>query len=175
MSPAVTAIAFTSIIVYGLSRGFAAGFVAVPVAGLQLVAVVLLSRVASAMFGAPARSRIGAVVTGALVATLLVVTQSGWMIAVGVQHNHVLDHGFSPILADAVRALPSGWGIVAVESAGRGQCSAAVGLLLALVALIGLLFLAWVRTLGRPLRGRGVAGPGMSCAPSSAGPPAPFC
>src|SRR6185312_9604810 len=64
-----------------------------------------------------------------------------------------------PALATTVRALPSGWGIVAVESAGRGQWWAAAGLLLALAALIGLLFLAWARTLGRPRRSRGVAGP----------------
>jgi len=158
VGPAVTAVAFTSIICYGTSHGPAAGLVAVPAALMQLVAVVLLSRLASALFGALARSRVGAVVTGGLIAALMVVTQSGWMIAVGAQHNHVLDHGLSPALATTVRALPSGWGIVAVESAGRGQWWAAAGLLLALAALIGLLFLAWARTLGWPRRSGGVVG-----------------
>jgi hypothetical protein len=159
VSPAVTAIAFISIIVYALSLAPAAALVAIPAGLLQLVAVVLLSRVAAAAFGALARSRAGAVLTGGLVAALMVVTQSGWMIAVGVQYNHVLDHGFSPAVATTVRALPTGWGIAAVEEAGRGQRWAAIGLLVALAGLIGLLFEAWTRTLGPPRRSRGIAGP----------------
>jgi hypothetical protein len=159
VSPAVTAIAFISIIVYALSLAPAAALVAIPAGLLQLVAVVLLSRVAAAAFGALARSRAGAVLTGGLVAALMVVTQSGWMIAVGVQYNHVLDHGFSPAVATTVRALPTGWGITAVEEAGRGQRWAAIGLLVALAGLIGLLFEAWTRTLGPLRRSRGIAGP----------------
>ena len=50
--------------------------------------------------------------------------------------------------------LPSGWGLVAVDAAARGDWLPALGALGGLVVLIGLLLAAWVALLARQMDGR---------------------
>jgi ABC-2 type transport system permease protein len=156
ITTAVTLVAFISLVVYAARLGTAPALVAVPAALLQLVFVVLLSRVATAVFGAVAESRPGAAVTGALIAAMLVLSQSGWMVYVAIQAAGVLDTGFGPGFSTTVRAIPSGWGLVAVEAAADGDWLRCTGVLAGMMLLIVLLLLAWSRTLGSPRRGRAV-------------------
>lgn len=152
----VTALAFLSLVVYGIRTGFAPALVAVPAAAAQLVFVVLLSRVTHALFGAVAGSRIGAAITGVLFAAMLVITQSGWMLIVAVAYSRVLESGFSDFVSAAVRILPSGWGVTAVDAAGRGDWGQALGALAGLLALCALLLLIWSRALDNPRHDRAV-------------------
>ncbi|GAA4557150.1 hypothetical protein [Planotetraspora kaengkrachanensis] len=150
----VTFLAFVSLIVYGARLGFVPALIAAPAVVLQLVFVVLLSRVAMVVFGVVAKSRVGAAFTGVLIAALMVLAQSGWMVAVAIQVSGVLDDGFGSGFSTTVRAIPSGWGLVAVESAARGDWALALGALAGLALLIVLLLLGWSRSLGTPRRAR---------------------
>jgi GNAT superfamily N-acetyltransferase len=150
----VPLLAFISLVIFGARLGVLPALVAVPVVVLQLVLVVLLSRLAVTVFGQVARSRIGSAVVGVLVAGLLILSQSGWMLAVAVRTSGLLSTGVTPAFATLVRALPSGWGLYAVEAAGRSDWLTAVGVLAGLAAAIALLLLAWSWKLGSPRAAR---------------------
>ncbi|MBV1855159.1 hypothetical protein [Catellatospora tritici] len=154
VTAAVTALAFLSLVVYGIRQGVLPALVAVPAAALQLVVVVLLSRTSFSVFGLIARGRVGSAFTGLLLAAFLVLTQSGWIVVVAIAYSQVLATGFPSGYSTVVRAIPSGWGVAAVEFARDGQWWRVVGLLVAMVALIGLLLLGWSRTLGSFRHGR---------------------
>ncbi|MGA3562415.1 hypothetical protein [Melissospora conviva] len=154
ITTAVTALGFVALVTYGARQGVVPALVAVPVAGLQLVFVVLLSRVAYGVFGVVAASRAGAAITGLLFAAMLVLTQSGWMIVVAIMYSEILTTGFSSAMTATLRASPSSWGIVAVDAAGRGDWPLAIAAPAGLVVLSGLLLLAWSVELGTPRRAR---------------------
>lgn len=100
---------------------------------------------------------------GVLIAGLLILSQSGWMPAVAVRTSGLLSTGVTPAFATLVRALPSGWGLYAVEAAGRSDWLTAVGVLAGLAAAIELLLLAWSWKLSSPgLRARPYEEPGGS-------------
>ena len=170
ITTAVTLLAFTSLVVFGARLGVLPALVAVPAVVLQLALVVLLSRLAVTGFGQVARSRIGSAVVGVLVAGLLILSQSGWMLAVAVRTSGLLSTGVTPAFATLVRALPSGWGLYAVEAAGRSDWLTAVGVLAGLAAAIALLLLAWSWKLGSPGcardHTRSPAGPDQACRPA---------
>ncbi|WP_155368470.1 hypothetical protein [Catellatospora vulcania] len=169
VTTAVTLLAFLSLLVYAARLGFGAVLVAVPAVVLQVVFVVLLSRVATVVFGVVAKSRIGAAFTGALIAAMMVLSQSGWMVAVAIQVSGVLDTGFGSGFTRTVRALPSGWGLVAVESAGGGRWWRALAALAGLGLLIVALLLVWSRSLGTPRRARVTIRGSREVAPSGRG------
>ncbi|WP_229075807.1 hypothetical protein [Actinoplanes sp. DH11] len=154
ITTAVTAVAFLSLITYAARLGPAAALVAVPAAAGVLVLVVLLSRVTHALFTVVATSRTGAAVTGLLFAGLLIVSQSGWMLIVPILYSDVLTTGFSPLFSTVLRAVPSSWGVVAVEAAGRGDWPVTAAALAGLPVLGALLLLVWAATLGTPRRSR---------------------
>jgi hypothetical protein len=85
---------------------------------------------------------------------LLILSQSGWMLAVAVRTSGLLSTGVTPAFATLVRALPSGWGLYAVAAAGRSDWLTAVGMLAGLAAAIALLLLAWSWKLGSPRAAR---------------------
>ncbi|MCX4792608.1 MULTISPECIES: hypothetical protein [unclassified Streptomyces] len=152
----VTALAFLGLVVHGIRSGLGPALVSVPAAAAQLVFVVLLSRVTHALFGAVAGSRFGAFVTGLLFAAMLVLTQSGWMLVVAVVASRVTETGFSGFVSTAIRSVPSGWGVAAVDAADSGDWWQSLGALAGLVALCVLLLAVWSRTLGQARHGRSV-------------------
>ena len=81
----MTLVAFASLVVYAAGLGLVSALVAVPGVVLQLTLVVVLSRVAAVVLGMVAASRFGAAVTGVLLAAMLVLAQSGWMVYVAIQ------------------------------------------------------------------------------------------
>ena len=125
----VTLLAFTSLVIFAARLGVAAVLIAVPAMILQLALVVLLSRVAAAGFGSASKGRTGAALIGLMVAGLLVLSQSGWMVFVAIQSWGMLSTGPPPVLVTLTRALPSGWGLTAVESAARSDWLPAAGAL----------------------------------------------
>lgn len=170
ITTAVTALAFLSLVIYGIRLGVLPALVSVPAAAAQLAFVVLLSRVTYAFFGAVASSRFGAAVTGVLFAAMLVLTQSGWMLIVAVAYSRVLSTGFSTAVSAVVRAVPSGWGVVAVDGAGHGRWLESLGALVGLAALCALLLHAWSRALASPRHDRSVVHGSARLAAPTGGP-----
>ena len=154
VTAAVTFVAFTSLLAYGLQLGVGPALVAVPAVVLQVVLVVVLSRVATEVFGTVMQSRAGAAGSAVLIAGMLVATQSGWMIYVGLEVSGLLDSGFPPAFSAVVRALPSSWGLVAVAAAQRADWPLVVFAMAALAAGILLLLAVWGRLLAAPRSAR---------------------
>jgi ABC-2 type transport system permease protein len=135
----VTFLAFTGLVLY--ADGAAAVAVAIVVVALQLVFVVLLSRVVLAGLGAVLRSRRGRDL-GVLLAAL--VGLSGWGLQAALDTvGPALVDGRSQTLATVLRALPSGWGTVAVDAAARGEWVLVLGGVGGLVALVAGLLAVW--------------------------------
>ncbi len=170
ITTAVTLLAFSSLVVFGARLGVVPALIAVPAALLELVVVVLLSRLAVTGYGQVSRSRAGAALIGVLLAGLLILTQSGWMLAVAVRTSGLVSTGVTPVFAAVVRALPSGWGLYAVESAGRSDWAAAIGALAGLATAIAVLLLVWSWRLGSPRAARATIRGGGSARIRRTGP-----
>ncbi len=152
----VTLLALVSLATYAGRLGIVAVLVAIPAAALQLVVLVTLSRVAAAMFAKVARVRTGAALNGALLAIVMVLLQSGWMLIVGLAVSDVLTDGFPAHWSTALRAAPTGWGLVAIEAADDSAWLLALAALAGMVVLITVSMAVWGRTLGEPRGGRAV-------------------
>lgn len=134
----VTFLAFCGLILFASGAGVVAALVAVP---LQLVFVVLLSRVVMAALGAALRSRRGRDL-GVLLAAL--VGMSGFAAqALFTNVGQVLLDGGSATLSAVLRWLPSGWAVVAVDAAGAGNWLLALAALAGLAAVCAGLLAVW--------------------------------
>src|ERR1700748_1886745 len=131
-------IAFAALIALGAQAGPAAALTGAAAVLLDLVLAVVASTVAIAVFGPAISSRRGrdfGTFVLALVITLLSLA-SGLVPFVAKR----LTGGHSPALTAVVKILPSGWGAVAVDAAGRSDWSLTGLALGGLVALIGVLW-----------------------------------
>ena len=142
----VTFIAFTALVVIGIRLGMVPALIAVPAVVLQLILVVLLSRVTGSLFGALSRSRAGAVVSALLSAVMLVASSSGWIVIAAL--HPLVSTGFPVRFSAALRALPSSWAVLAVEASSRSDWLMTAAPLLGLIAVLLLLWLTWERSLG---------------------------
>ncbi|MGE7694468.1 hypothetical protein ACQKNC_10145 [Lysinibacillus sp. NPDC094177] len=144
IGPIVSLVACFSLIIYATRFGFWAVIVAVPAMLLQLVIFMLMSKVVLGAIGETSKSRLGlefgALIIGAVIAFLNV----GWYLLPAV---NLFVEKPSPAISLAVRILPSGWAMVAIEAVNRSHYFLAVGVLCGLALLCGLLFIAWVRLL----------------------------
>jgi ABC-2 type transport system permease protein len=156
VAPAVSLVAFTALIVVALPIGGAAVLVAVPVVFLQLLFVVLASRFVTAALSTLMRAKIGAILAAVISGGILALTHTGWVLKPTIQL--ALTAGFPDNLADWVRRLPSGWGIVAVEAAGRGDWLLAAAAPAGLAVLSVLAMLGWSALLVRRLSHRTASG-----------------
>jgi ABC-2 type transport system permease protein len=142
-------IAFSALIALGAQAGLVPALVGAAAVLLDLALAVVASTVAIAAFGPVISSRRGrdfGTVLVALVITLLSLA-SGLVPFVAKK----LTDGHSSVLAAVVKILPSGWGAVAVDAAGRSDWGLVALTLGGLVALIGFLVLAWPPLLARRL------------------------
>jgi ABC-2 type transport system permease protein len=127
----VTGLAFLGLAVHASEARVLVAVVAVP---LQLVFVVLLSRVVLAVLGAVLRSRRGRDLGILLTA---VVGMSGFFVQAIVRTlGPDLMSGDAPVLSALLRWLPSGWGTVAVSGSWVAAVAALVGLVLVDAALL---------------------------------------
>jgi ABC-2 type transport system permease protein len=142
-------IAFAALIALGARSGVAAALTGVLATALDLVLAVVASTVAVAAFGPTISSRRGRDFGTILLAlTITLLSLASGLVPIVAKR---LTDGHSPVLAAVVRILPSGWGAVAVDAAGRsdwGQAALAIG---GLVALICALVAAWPPLLARRL------------------------
>jgi ABC-2 type transport system permease protein len=149
VSLAFSLIAFAALIALGAESGVAAALVGAVAAVLDLILAVVVSCVAIAVFGPALSSRRGrdfGTMVVAVVITLLSLA-SGLVPFIAKR----LTDGHSPVLSGVIRALPSGWGAVAVDAASRSDWGLAALSLGGLVALIAALVLAWPPLLARRL------------------------
>ena len=151
----VTAVAFCGLVLHADGAHILVALVAIP---LQLVFVVLLSRVTMAALGAALRSRrgrdLGVLLAGA-------VGMSGFLVQALVRtFGPAIASGDSPVLSAVLRWSPSGWGTVAVTASWPVALVCLVALAAANAALLVLWGALLVRRTTRvaavvePVRGR---------------------
>jgi ABC-2 type transport system permease protein len=127
----VTAVAFCGLLFHTDGAHLPVALVAIP---LQLVFVVLLSRVTMAALGAVLRSRRGRDL-GILLAAA--VSMSGFVVQALVRvFGPALTEGNSPVLSTVLRWSPSGWGTVAVVASWPVALACLVGLAAVNVGLL---------------------------------------
>ena len=142
VAPVISLIALLSLFV--VSGGIVAALVAVPALLLQLLCFVLASRLAVAVYGVLLQVRAGAVIAALVNAFILAFTAQGWALIVAFVSTDV-----QGTVAKAARIAPSGWGLVAVEAAGRGDWLEVLAALAGLAVLAVLMLLAWSALLVR--------------------------
>jgi ABC-2 type transport system permease protein len=164
----VSLVAFLGLFVYGLTLGAGAAVVGLLFSFLQLAFVVLTYRVVMTALGALLTSRKGKELGVFLVALT-------GLSGVGV--NYVLSslgpaiiQGRAPEFATVMKILPSGWGAIAVREAGDGNWITALSLLVAMVALIGVLLALWGVLLARQTTTTAFRGSSRSKASDTDGP-----
>lgn len=144
IGPIVSLVACFSLIIYAARLGFWSVIVAIPAMLLQLVIIMLLSKVVMGAIGEASKSRLGlefgALIIGAVIAFLNV----GWYLLPSVS---VFVGEPSQAISLAARILPSGWAMVAIEAVNRSHYFLAVGVLCGLALLCGLLLITWARLL----------------------------
>ena len=151
IAPAIALVAFAALAVYGFQIGPVAGLVGVLAALLQLLLGVLLARLVYAVMGEAMQTRLGMELAAFQFALFLAVVSVGWFVIqpVAGQLDQILSRGWPPMISTIFRILPSGWGLIAVDAAGRHDWPAALAVLLGLSALIAGLFLLWAAFLRR--------------------------
>ncbi|MER7704032.1 hypothetical protein ABTX81_14150 [Kitasatospora sp. NPDC097605] len=154
VTPVLALVAFGGLFVYGARQGPAAALVAVPAVLLQLLFVVVLAKFTPQALGGVLRFRLGWELSALLVGLVMACLNSGWF-ALGFLAR--LGTGdWAAGAATAVRVLPSGWAVVAVDAARRADWATAAAALGALAALCALLLAGWAALLSRQLvRGGG--------------------
>jgi ABC-2 type transport system permease protein len=156
-SPLVTLVALGALPLAAVRLGVAPFLVALLAVLLELVVVVLLSKVAVAALTATLNSRRGQDLGGVVTAVVIALASGGWSLAVVVAGQ--LAAGPPPALSAPLRLLPSGWGPVAVGAAARSRWPLVAAALLGLAALCGLLLQVWAWLLARNMRRAGGRAP----------------
>ena len=156
VAPLVSLVAFAALVVVAVPLGGAATLVALVAVPLQLLLVVLGSRFVTAALGQLVRSRIGAVLAAVISGGVLALTHTGWVLQPTLEN--ALTSGFPADLSAWVRRLPSGWGVVAVDAASRGEWLPTAGAMAGLAALAVLAALGWSALLVRRVQHRQASG-----------------
>ncbi|MEW9528448.1 hypothetical protein [Microbispora sp. NPDC049125] len=155
--PLISLVAFSALAVHAAGFGLAALAVSIPAVVLQLVLVIVLSRLMIALLGRAIRSRASAILAALVNSFMNAVLNQSWVLIWAAIELDLLNQGLPPAVSTVVRALPSGWGLVAVEAAGRGAWPLVAAALAGLLVLIAVALLGWSRmlvrrTTSRPLR-----------------------
>jgi ABC-2 type transport system permease protein len=170
-APVVTLVASAALVVAATRFGVVPVLVAVPATLLQVVLVVVCSRVVVAALGATLSSRRGQELGGLLMAVIIALASGGWSLAAVMGQQ--LATGPPPALTTALRVLPSGWPPVAVAAAVRSDWTLVAAALAGLLVLSGLLLAAWATLLPavmrRPAGAAGLAR-GRAAPPATTGP-----
>jgi ABC-2 type transport system permease protein len=147
IAPAVSLIAFTALIAH--AQGVAAVAVAVIAVVLQLILVLMLSRLVVGVLAVAVRSRLGAILAALVNASMAVLLNQSWVLIWAAVDSDLLTYGFPPRFSAVLHWLPSSWGMVAIDAAGRGDWLLAAAAVGGLAALIGAALAVWARLLAR--------------------------
>ncbi|HEV7711205.1 MAG TPA: hypothetical protein VGP16_23655, partial [Asanoa sp.] len=149
IGPAATLVAGTSLIWYALRIGAAAVPVALVTLVLFVLLLVALSNVVVALVGRVVNSRLSAALMAVPWGVLVCLGAQGWVIIAAITGGP--ETALPPFIADKLRLAPSGWPIVAIEAAGRGDWAVVVAATAGLVALIAAVLAGWALLLHRPV------------------------
>ncbi|OUC81231.1 hypothetical protein [Streptosporangium minutum] len=159
-APAVNLIALLSLPVYGWRFGPAGVLIGLGAAVTTLITMVMISRVIVALIGLFVRSRATAAAVGIAIGTAIALCSNGWAPFVALGGTDTA--AWSQVL---VRALPSGWGVAAIEA----PWPLALAILVAGAGVIALLLAAWAVLLSRRVVSAARGG-----VPTRRGAPRPF-
>ncbi|WP_433796362.1 hypothetical protein [Actinoplanes sp. CA-252034] len=147
IAPLVSLIAFTSLTAYATGLGAAAVVVSAPAAVLGLVFVLVLSRLVVGLLAVAVRSRLGAILAALVNAGMAVLLNQSWVLIWAAAQSELFTYGFPPGFASVLYWLPSSWGLLAVEAAGRGDWALVAAALGGLVVVIAGVLVLWARLL----------------------------
>ncbi|HEX5594963.1 MAG TPA: hypothetical protein VFX61_02925 [Micromonosporaceae bacterium] len=148
VGPVVTLVAFTALIWYGAGLGVGAALVAVPAALLLLVLLATIANMLIGLLGALVKTRTSAVLSALPWAVVTAGITQVWVLF-GKTGDNPWANGLPAALADGARAFPSGWPLVAVEAAGRGDWLLVAAAIAGLAGLAALALAARMRLLDR--------------------------
>lgn len=149
LSPAaiLTVIALAGLVVFSFRGGVLSVLVAVVAAGLQLVLILLLSRVVVASIGTSLSARGWRVIGQAAFA---LIASCAWALRFALDDaaDQLIAQN-NPALSQTLRLLPTGWAVSAIEGATRADAVATLVPLLGLAVACGLLRAAWSALVAR--------------------------
>lgn len=149
IAPLVSLIAFTALIAYAAPLGAAAVTVSVIAVALQLILVLMLSRLVVGVLAVAVRSRAGAILAALVNAGMAVLLNQSWVLIWAAVDSELLTYGFPPRFHTILQWLPSSWGLVAIDAAANGDWTLAVAAVAGLGLLIGAALATWARLLAR--------------------------
>ncbi|MDG4823125.1 hypothetical protein O7635_14815 [Asanoa sp. WMMD1127] len=150
VGPAVTLLAGGALVWYAATTGNLAAIpVSIVVLALFVLLLVALSNVVVALVGRLLNTRLSAALMAVPWGVLVCLGAQGWVIIAALTGGP--ETALPPFIADKLRLAPSGWPVVAVEAAGRGDWALVLGVVAALIASIALALGAWALLLHRPV------------------------
>jgi len=154
--PLAGLLAFASLAVYGFTLGAGPGLAGIVATLLQWLLAVLLARLVHGLMGAAMQTRLGMELVGFQFGLLFALLSVGWFVIqpVVLQTHQLLTEGWPPLLSSLLRALPTGWGVSAVDAAARGAWGVTLAALAGLIVLIAVLLAGWGELLVQRARSR---------------------
>lgn len=152
--PSVSVLAFGSLVVMAARLDLLAVVVAIVGVVLTLALVITLSRVVVGALGRAMETRLGlelAAIQYALIVALSLIWIPLIVLSTDGAGGAPGSGTIGPGVGEVARILPSGWGAVAVDAAGRSDWGVTIAALGGLIVLIGLLTLAWTALVARRL------------------------
>ncbi len=149
VGPVVTLLAGTSLIWYALRLDLAAVPVALLVLVLFVLLLVALSNVVVALVGRVLNSRLSAALMAVPWGVLVCLGAQGWVIIAAITGGP--ETALPAFIADKLRLAPSGWPVVAIEAAARGDWALVAATVAGLAAAIAVALGAWALLLHRPV------------------------
>ncbi len=145
LGPIVSLIAFIGLFIYAARVSLSATIVAIPAIILQLIFVVLLSKVVVSIIGETLKSRIGMEVGAMLFGFIIAFLNVGWYVLPTINKMTLSD-------STLLYMFPSSWAILAVEYAIQSNWLLVLVFLIVLTILCGLLFFIWATLLMKKYR-----------------------
>ncbi|GIF74539.1 hypothetical protein [Asanoa siamensis] len=149
VGPLVTLIGGTALVWYALRLDLAAVPVALVTLPLFVLLLVALSNVVVAAVGRVLNSRLSAALMAIPWGVLVCMAAQGWVVIVAITGGP--ETALPPFIADKLRYAPSGWPVVAIEAAARGDWALVGAVVAGLVAAIAVAVGAWALLLRRPV------------------------
>lgn len=157
VGPLVSLVAGGALVGYALRHGAAAVVVSLVVVALFVMLLVAVSNVVVAAVGKVLDSRLSAALMAVPWGVLVCLSAQSWVVIAAIAGG--TDVALPPSVSDTLRLAPSGWPVVAVEAAGRGDWLPVLGAVSGLAAVVAAALTVWSLLLRRPTTPAVVSGP----------------
>ncbi|MDX2776144.1 hypothetical protein PV379_02090 [Streptomyces caniscabiei] len=142
-------IAFSSLIVYGARFGVATALAAALLVPILLLFSLFLSRVITNTLRSLTKSNLTSIISSALIGAVMAFTVTGWVMFGAV--GNLTSNGIPDNLQQILFYLPSGWPIVAIDTAADGDWLPMITLIAVFLTLIAALAWLWGKLLAHRL------------------------